>query len=99
MTRQYHPFINPTTGLPECLYAGCGREIPSDHYDCDSTKGALVLYNKNAANYPPLLQLACVLHWYHPHWQLVFRDSFEVYRPVERVTEAGDLPQMLFDRR
>ena len=34
MTRQYHPFINPLTGLPECLYAGCGREIPSDHYLC-----------------------------------------------------------------
>ena len=34
MTRQYHPFINPTSGLPECLYAGCGHEIPSDHYLC-----------------------------------------------------------------
>lgn len=34
MTRQYHPFINPLTGLPECLYAGCGHEIPSDHYLC-----------------------------------------------------------------
>ena len=34
MTRQYHPFINPTTGLPDCLYAGCGREILSDHYLC-----------------------------------------------------------------
>ena len=34
MARQYHPFINPTSGLPECLYAGCGREIPSDHYLC-----------------------------------------------------------------
>ena len=30
MTRQYNPF----TGVPECLYAGCGREIPSDHYLC-----------------------------------------------------------------
>ena len=29
-----NPFINPLTGLPECLYAGCGREIPSDHYLC-----------------------------------------------------------------
>ena len=34
MTRQYNPFTNPLTGLPECLYAGCGREIPSDHYLC-----------------------------------------------------------------
>ena len=34
MTRQYNPFMNPLTGLPECLYAGCGREIPSDHYLC-----------------------------------------------------------------
>ena len=34
MPRQYHPFINLNTGLPECLYAGCGREIPSDHYLC-----------------------------------------------------------------
>ena len=34
MTRQHHPFTNPETGLPECLYAGCGREIPSDHYLC-----------------------------------------------------------------
>ena len=29
-----NPFINPLTGLLECLYAGCGREIPSDHYLC-----------------------------------------------------------------
>ena len=34
MNRQYNPFINPHTGLPECLYAGCGREIPTDHYLC-----------------------------------------------------------------
>ena len=34
MTRQYNPHINQLTGLPECLYAGCGREIPSDHYLC-----------------------------------------------------------------
>ena len=34
MTRQYNPHINPTSGLPECLYGGCGREIPSDHYLC-----------------------------------------------------------------
>ena len=34
MTRQYNPHINPLTGLPECLYAGCGREIPGDHYLC-----------------------------------------------------------------
>ena len=34
MTRQYNPHINPTSGLPECLYAGCGREISSDHYLC-----------------------------------------------------------------
>ena len=34
MTRQYHPFINPTTGEPECLYAGCGKVIPPDHYLC-----------------------------------------------------------------
>ena len=31
---RHNPFINPTSGLPECLYAGCGREIPSDHYLC-----------------------------------------------------------------
>lgn len=34
MFRQYHPHTNPETGLPECQYAGCGREIPSDHYLC-----------------------------------------------------------------
>lgn len=34
MTRQHYPFTNPATGLTECLYAGCGREIPSDHYLC-----------------------------------------------------------------
>ena len=34
MTRQYNPHINPLTGLPECLYAGCGREIPGDYYLC-----------------------------------------------------------------
>ena len=34
MSRQYNPFINPLTGIPECLYAGCGREIPGDHYLC-----------------------------------------------------------------
>ena len=34
MTRQYNPHSNPLTGLPECLYAGCGREIPGDHYLC-----------------------------------------------------------------
>ena len=28
MTRQYNPHINPLTGLPECLYAGCGRRDP-----------------------------------------------------------------------
>ena len=35
MTRKHHPFINPNTGLPECQYAGCGREIPGDHYLCN----------------------------------------------------------------
>ena len=34
MTRQYNPHINPLTGQMECLYAGCGREIPGDHYLC-----------------------------------------------------------------
>ena len=34
MTRQHNPFNNPVTGLLECLYAGCGKEIPSDHYLC-----------------------------------------------------------------
>ena len=34
MTRQHHPFFNPATGLPECLYAGCGKEIPADHFLC-----------------------------------------------------------------
>ncbi len=33
MTR-YHPYTNPATGALECLYAGCGREIPADHYLC-----------------------------------------------------------------
>ena len=34
MARQFNPYVNPLTGLPECLYAGCGREIPGDHYLC-----------------------------------------------------------------
>ena len=34
MARQYNPFTNPLTGLLECLYAGCGKEIPGDHYLC-----------------------------------------------------------------
>ena len=34
MARQFNPHFNPLTGLPECLYAGCGREIPGDHYLC-----------------------------------------------------------------
>ena len=34
MTRQHHPFINPNTGEAECLYAGCGKVIPADHYLC-----------------------------------------------------------------
>ena len=34
MTRQHHPYINPESGLPECLYAGCGWEIPGDHFLC-----------------------------------------------------------------
>ena len=41
MARQYNPFTNPLTGLPECLYAGCGREIPSDHYLCRMHYGRL----------------------------------------------------------
>ena len=31
---RYSAHINPLTGTPECLYAGCGREIPADHYLC-----------------------------------------------------------------
>lgn len=34
MTRQHHPFVNPATGASECLYAGCGKEIPADHFLC-----------------------------------------------------------------
>ena len=34
MTRQHHPFVNPNTGEPECLYAGCGKGIPPDHFLC-----------------------------------------------------------------
>ena len=40
MTR-YHPFTNPATGQLECLYAGCGREIPADHYLCRTHYGRL----------------------------------------------------------
>ena len=34
MTRHHNPHVNPETGEPECLYAGCGKEIPSDHFLC-----------------------------------------------------------------
>ena len=33
MTREFHPHINDA-GAPECAYAGCGKEIPADHYLC-----------------------------------------------------------------
>ena len=33
MSREFHPHINES-GTTECSYAGCGREIPADHYLC-----------------------------------------------------------------
>lgn len=33
MSREYHPYIN-AFGTTECSYAGCGKEIPADHYLC-----------------------------------------------------------------
>ena len=33
-------------------------------------RGILVRYNKNAANYLGLLQLACALIWYRRYWKL-----------------------------
>ena len=33
MSREYHPHINES-GATECAYAGCGKEVPADHYLC-----------------------------------------------------------------
>ena len=33
MPREHHPHVGDA-GVPECLYAGCGQEIPPDHYLC-----------------------------------------------------------------
>ena len=33
MPREFHPHVNDS-GAPECAYAGCGKEVPSDHYLC-----------------------------------------------------------------
>ena len=33
MSREYQPHINES-GATECAYAGCGKEVPVDHYLC-----------------------------------------------------------------
>ena len=33
MSREFHPHVGDA-GVPECRYAGCGQEIPPDHYLC-----------------------------------------------------------------
>ena len=33
MSREYHPHINES-GATECAYAGCGKDVPADHYLC-----------------------------------------------------------------
>ena len=34
MSREYNPHINNESGATECAYAGCGKEVPADHYLC-----------------------------------------------------------------
>ena len=33
MSRDFHPHINEA-GAPECAYAGCGQDVPADHFLC-----------------------------------------------------------------
>ena len=33
MSREFNPHVGDA-GVPECAYAGCGREVPADHYLC-----------------------------------------------------------------